>query len=125
MNLHGFVASAIGSINPQIAITILCSTGYTTMPDSKRTPTYAPPLQIFAQVQELTSDDLRRVDGLNIQGESRAVYLNGSAAGVVRSEGRGGDLMQFYGKTWLVTKVVERWPDWCKVIVTLQVDNGK
>ena len=121
MNLHGIVSAAIGSVNPQICITVLRSSGYETNPDSTRTPTYEAPIVIYAQVQELTSADLRHVDGLNLQGEHRAVYMNGAAAGVVRTAGKGGDLMQFLGRTWLVTAIPERWPNWCKAIVTEQV----
>ena len=120
MNLHAIASGAISAVNPQVAIVVLQSTGSTTNPDSTRTPTYADPVTVCAQVQELTSTDLRKLDGLNLQGEHRAVYLNGAVAGVVRSAGKGGDLMKFFGQTWLVTQVMEKWPGWCKAIVTLQ-----
>lgn len=120
MNLHAIASGAIGAVNPQVSIVVLQSIGYTTNPDSTRTPTYAPPVTICAQVQELTSTDLRKLDGLNLQGEHRAVYLNGAVAGIVRSAGKGGDLMKFFGQTWLVTQIMETWPNWCKCVVTLQ-----
>jgi len=41
----------------------------------------------------------------------------------VRPLAKGGDLLDFGGQTWLVTAVLETWPDWCKVGVTLQLDE--
>ena len=74
-----------------------------------------------AQVQDLTQADLRLVEGLGIQGENQKVYLYGEASSVVRVDKRGGDLITTAdGKTWLVTQVLERWPDWTAVLVTLQ-----
>ena len=123
MNLNSIVSAAIGSVNPQIEICVLQSTGYTTNPDSTRTPTYAAPVTVFAQVQELTARDLAKLDGLNLQAINRAVYLNGAVAGVVRSAGKGGDVMKFLGQTWLVTAIPERWPGWTKCVVTQQAGS--
>ncbi|TIR66396.1 MAG: hypothetical protein E5X24_23645 [Mesorhizobium sp.] len=85
---------------------------------------------VSLQAQSLTYNDLQLLDGLNIQGVRRAVYLNGSALGVVRELQVGGDLFVFpagtfpEGDTWLVALVLESWPDWCKCAVTLQMDGA-
>lgn len=126
MNLHGIVSSAIATVNPFVPVELLHSTGYATSPSGKRTPAYAEPVTINVQVQALTYSDLRQLDSLNIQGVRRAVYLDGYALAVVRNLKAGGDLMIFQpgvfveGTHWLVAHVLEQWPDWYKVAITLQ-----
>ena len=73
-----------------------------------------------AQIQALDNDDLKHLDGLNIQGTLRAIYLRGSLAGVVRPNSKGGDLVTFSGQVWLVVKVIESWPNWTKACIVYQ-----
>jgi hypothetical protein len=130
MNLHGIVRGAIGTVNPDQAVTYRASTGYSTGADGTRTPTYAADVTVSAQVQALSGQDLKHTDFLNIQGVKRAVYLFGNTQGVVRPDVKGGDLLVFpqalggTPQTWLVVVVLETWnPDrlgWCKVGVVLQ-----
>ena len=140
MNLNGLVAGIVGTVNPQVNITVQQSNGYTTNPDGTQVPTSIS-IATTGQVQPLSSQDLRRLDGLNIQGVTAKVYLNqpraaalGSAVlgstqlnalddveGVVRVLGRGGDLLIIGPYTYLVTAVLERWPDWTCVGVTMQL----
>lgn len=122
MNLHNIVSGAIGSVNPFIPVTVQKSTGYTEDANYNQVPTYTT-IQTTGQVQMLTSTDLRLFASLNIQNVEQAVYLNGNFEGVFRVLGKGGDLLQFNGYTYLVTAVLERWPDWCKVGVTMQLDT--
>lgn len=122
MNLHGIVSGAIGSVNPMILATVASSTGYTTNPDGARAPAYAITPGVPIQVQALSGKEIERLNNLGIQGVLRAVYLSGSANGVVRKYGEGGDLLVFNGQTWLATQVLESWPDWTKLAVTLQMD---
>jgi hypothetical protein len=75
------------------------------------------------QVQALTGRDLQQIDGLNLQGTRRAIYIEGDIEGIVRPTQQGGDLITTPdGSIWLVAMVLETWPNWCKVAVTLQ--NG-
>lgn len=126
MNLHGIVAGAIAAVNPTITGVFKASTGYTTAGDGTQVPTYAAPINVPMQVQALTFKDLTQLDGLNLNGTKRAIYLYGAANGVVRPTAKGGDLIVLTDAvnagTWLVAQVLEQWPDWCKVAVTLQ--NG-
>lgn len=123
MNLHSIVSGAIGTINPLQPIALQVSTGYTTAADGKRTPTYAAPVTLSAQIQELTAQDLRLLEGLDIQGSQKAMYCNGLIQGAVRVSQKGGDLVTTQdGNVWLTTAVLEAWPDWCKISVLLQ--NG-
>ena len=127
MNLRGLVNQYTQITNPNIQINWIQSTGYTTNAAGKRTPTSLT-LTVKAQVQALDTTNLQHTDGLNITGVMRSVYLYGNAAGVVRADNIGGDILVFpevpngCNKNWLITKVVETWSDWCHVIVTLQQD---
>lgn len=124
MNLHGIVSSAIGTVNPQQQITLQVSAGYTTLPGGKRVPAYEEEVTLLAQVQDLSQKDLMQLEGLNIQGSQKVIYCNGAIQGVVRVSQRGGDLITTAdGNVWLTTAVLESWPDWCKISVTLQ--NGR
>ncbi|WP_048996424.1 hypothetical protein [Burkholderia multivorans] len=123
MNLHGIVSGAISTVNPPILATFKSSNGtYTTNPDGTRIPAYDITENVPIQVQALTAAEIRHMDNLNLQGVLRAVYLNGQANGIVRKYGKGGDLLIFNGQTWLATTVLESWPDWTKIAVTLQLD---
>lgn len=128
MNLHGLVAGAVGVINPHILVTFQASAGYTTDGMGRRTPKYELCVDVSAQVQELTTRDLRQLDGLNVAGSTRKIYLFGIAKGTVRVSRSGGDLITLpssgvcQGEVYLTTAVLEQWPDWVAVAVTLQ--NG-
>jgi hypothetical protein len=119
--MHGLVSGAIGAVNPFVPATIMQSSGYTNNSDGSRTPTYTE-TAMRIQVQSLTSGELARLDGLNIQGVMKAVYLTGRWHGAVRVGKQGGDLFKFYGQTWLAVQVLEGWRTWSKLAVVLQ--NG-
>ncbi len=41
-------------------------------------------LFLFAQIQPLSIPDLKQIEGLNIQGDKKAIYINGALDGVIR-----------------------------------------
>ncbi len=126
MNLRAIANSVTSAINPNIGATLFISTGYT-IANFKQVPTYQK-AAISAQVQPLSSGDIRQLDGLNIQGAQKAIYLNGSALAISRIKKFGGDLIVFpngtlpEGNTWLVLASLEQWDTWCKVGASLQDD---
>jgi hypothetical protein len=124
MNLHNIAVGLISAINPLQIASLQISTGSITNSDGSRTPQYQRcPLEIYAQVQQLSIRDLRQLEGLNVAGSERKIYLNGSLTGTVRVSQKGGDLVTLQdGTVWLTTAVLEQWPDWCAVSVVLQ--NG-
>jgi hypothetical protein len=123
VNLHGIVAPIIAAVNPMTTATVKYSTGWTKDPETyEPVPTYDVVPGQRIQVQALTGDDLAQVQGLNLQGVVRAIYLYGDTQGVVRPSQKGGDLIIFNGQTWLTATVLETWPDWSKVAATLQMD---
>lgn len=123
MNLHSIVSGAIGSVNPNVAAQIKISSGYITLPSGKREASYLSPIDVTAQIQPITSDDLKHIDGLNIQGYMKSVHVNGKFEGVNRLKQKGGDLLVINstGEAWLIVQVLEEWPDWCRLAVKLQV----
>ena len=121
MNLHGIAVGYVAAINPMITAMLTANAGSTTAPDGSRVPAYADPVPVQCQVQSLTYNDLQQLDGLNIQGVKRAIYLPGQWDGVIRADQRGGDTLTMpNGDTYLVVLVLEQWPDWCKLAVVLQ-----
>jgi len=121
MNLRIAANGAIQAINPNIDIRIIRQNGYTTADDGTRTPSF----EVFdiqsSQIQPLSASELRQIEGLNISTESRGIYLYGSAFGVTRVGQNGGDIIVMPDASqWLVTSVLEPWPDWCKVSITKQ-----
>ncbi len=124
MNLHQIASQYTSAVNPWITATIQVSTGFTTDANFIRVPSYAAPVSAQVQMQSLTYNDLKQIDGLNLQGERRAMYLNGGWDGIVRQDQKGGDLITLpNGTVWLVAMVLEDWSDlnnWVKLCVTRQ-----
>lgn len=122
MNLNGIVAPITAAVTPQVLLTVLISAGtYVMGDDGARTPQYLPPQQVYGSIQPMTYRDLIQVEGLNLNGTRRSIYLNGQIRGIVRDVQKGGDLVRTpNGEEWLVALVIESWPDWCKVAATLQ-----
>jgi len=127
MNLNAIANGIVTAVNPNVAATLFISTGNTVDANFVQQPTYDQ-IAVAAQVQPLTSGDIRQLDALNIQGAQKAIYLNGAALGISRIKQRGGDLIVFAdgvmpeGNTWLVLASLEQWQNWCKVAVSLQDD---
>lgn len=123
MNLHQRVSGIIARVNPMQTITVRQSTGFTQNADFTRSPTYST-TSMLAQVQALTSAELAQVDGLNLQGEKLALYVNGDLAGVSRPSNTGGDLVTLPdGSVWLVLIQLEnfaRMVGWTKCAIVRQ-----
>lgn len=132
MNLHGIASGYVSAVNPMVPCSVKISTGSTVDANYVPQPSYANPVTIMGQVQSLTYRDLQQLEGLNLQGTRRAIYLLGDVQGLVRKDNKGGDLITTpNGDVWLVAMVLEDWlhdagnvsePGWVKVAVTLQ--NG-
>ena len=127
MNLRGIANKYTQITNINVRINWIQSTGYNTNNAGKRVPTTIT-LTVDAQIQALSANQLAHTDGLNISGVKRSVYMYGNVAGIVRADKLGGDILVFpeipngSNRNWLVTQVLETWPDWCHVLVTLQQD---
>lgn len=129
MDLRGIANQVSNTVNANIPVSIQASNGFTIGAGQRQIPQYFPPLNGYGQVQALDNSDLKQLDGLNIQGAIRAIYLRGLLAGVIRPDSKGGDLITIAPGagvppalvgTWLVTKVLESWPTWTKAAIVKQ-----
>jgi hypothetical protein len=81
-------------------------------------------LALLAQVQPMTKSDLMQIEGLNLNGDKKAIYLNGAIDGVVRVKLKGGDLIDTPdGQTWLIVQDLEAFnatAGWTKAVMVLQ-----
>jgi hypothetical protein len=79
---------------------------------------------LLAQVQPITWRDLQQLDGLNVQGIRKVMYINGAVDGVVRVNLKGGDLVTFPdGSVYLVAQILEAFnltAGWTKAALTIQ-----
>lgn len=127
MNLHNLVASAVAQINPTLTATLKTSTGSTINADGSRSPTYSIS-NVTVQIQALTYQDLKQIDGLNIEGLRQSMYMNGDTSAIIRVNDKGGDVITLTtGEVWLVAQVLERWystAGWVKIVCTLQNGNN-
>ena len=124
MSLRAFANAAVQGINPDVKATLRQSNGYTTAADGSRTPAYNT-TSGMVQVQSISAKDLRHLEGQNITGDLRKVYLDNTCEAAwnagVRAALQGGDLFEFDEAIWLAVKVAEVWADWSAVIVVRQV----
>jgi hypothetical protein len=128
MNLRAIANAATQAINPNIPVTVKSPNDYTIDPATRRqVPSYIT-TSAQGQLQALDGDDLKQLFGLNIQGSIRAMYLYGSIAGVIRPDASPQSHVIFTSneggvvksREWGVFKVLETWPDWCKVAIVYQ-----
>lgn len=122
MNLHAVGGPLVARVNPTKSGTVHVSTGFTTDAAGIRKPRYTVHRGVPLQVQALTGSELKQLDALNVQGVVRGAYLYGDISGLVRARQKGGDMVQFDGRHWLVVAVLETWPGWCKVALSEQTN---
>jgi hypothetical protein len=122
MNLRSIANNLTRTVNPNIQISYFESDGYTTGAGQRQVPAYKTAVPGYGNLQALDGDDLKQLDGLNIQGKIKALFMYGEAAGVVRPDQKGGDKLTIDGQTWLVVRVLEGWGNWCKLAIVLQSD---
>lgn len=110
MNLHAMARGIIPTVNPDIKVTVRASNGYTTATDGTQQPTYNEVTNVICQMQPLSSGEIKHLDGLNIQGDIRGFWFNGTIRGINRPLKKGGDLIILAdGSKWLVVHVFEDW----------------
>lgn len=121
LNLHKIANSAIRRVNPNISAVLKKYAGETIGPGRKPAPSYLPDQNVTIQLQPISRGDMQHVDGLNIQGLAKVIYVNGNYFSVQREMEQGGDIFVINGEQWLVVEPVELWPNWCRLIAVLQV----
>ncbi len=122
MNLRNIVRNAVTTINPDISAVVKVSNGWQTLPTGKRVPQYLPDKTVKIQFQPMSNEDVKQLDGMNLSGIIQSIHVDGNYYGVNRGDQRGGDIFIVNGKKWMVVKVLELWPEWCRLVVQLQID---
>lgn len=129
MNLRQIANNAITSINPNITSTLRKYAGEGIGAGRKPVPKYYPDQQVTIQLQPVPRGEMQHVDGLNVAGLAKIIYVNGNYFSVNRALEKGGDLFEFeYAgakQTWLVVEPVELWPDWCRLLCVLQLGEAQ
>ena len=122
MNLHDIAGPAIGTVNPFVQAQYFASSGSTPNADFTRSASYAAAVPMRVQQQAVNQRTLERLQGLNLQGQFCSLWLDGTAFGVVRPTGKGGDYFVIGAQGWLIVEVPEMWPQsgWVHVTVQLQ-----
>ena len=121
MYLRGIANRAIQAVRRDESVTIKRSAGSTVGAGLKQVPAYAADVPALAQLQALTGDDLKQLEGLNVQGTLLSCYVDGIVKAVERTSGSGGDLIvRADGTTWLVVHVFENWGEWTRAAICLQ-----
>lgn len=123
MNLHKIANSAIRRVNPNISAILKKYAGETIGPGRKPLPSYLPDQNVTIQLQPISRGDMQHVDGLNIQGLAKVIYVNGNYFSVQREMEQGGDIFVIGSEQWLVVEPVELWSNWCRLIAVLQVST--
>lgn len=131
MNLRGLANSMTKQVNPNIPITVKISNGYTIDPVTLRQVPVYTEYEAVGNVQALDGDDITQISNLNQAGVIRAVYLYGSVSGVIRADSTSVSNLTFVtnesgvtkARSWNVFKVLETWPQWCKVAVVYVGDD--
>lgn len=82
---------------------------------------------LLAEVQPMSWKDLAQLDGINLGGERRKIYLHGEVDGVIRVSVKGGDLITIDAGVnkgvWLIAQTLEQFPDWVSAAMTLQNED--
>lgn len=129
MDLRTIANAASNCINPNMIVSVQTSNGFTIGAAGRQQPQYNPAILGPAQIQALDNADLKKIEGMNLSGSIRALYMKGNLAGVIRADSKGGDLVTiapargvptlFVG-VWLIAKVLESWPLWTKCVIVKQ-----
>lgn len=120
MNLSSIANSAIQSILPNRAITLKKYAGFTINEYAERIPSYYT-VDIYADIQDLSSSDLSFAEKIGLQGQLRNIYIHAPDNLRANMQGEsGGDLVNFDGADWLVIKLVEDYPHYSKAIMQRQ-----
>lgn len=125
INVRAIANSAIQSVNKDIQAVLLANEGYIIDEAGAQIPSYTEH-EITVQLQSLSTQDLEHLGVINQQGQFIYGYAKGQISALRRAKQKGADKMTFisYGETeeseWLVTKVIESYPLWVKVLLWRQ-----
>lgn len=125
IKVRAIANSAIQVVNKNLPATLIANEGFEIIPGGKQVPKFAS-YEISVQMQSLSTQDLEHLGVINQQGEFIYCYARGQIEAIRRAKDKGADKINFvaYGESepseWLVTKVIESYPSWVKVLLWRQ-----
>lgn len=124
MNLHAIANPVIQIVLQNTDVALKSFAGILQNEYFERVPSYNVSI-VSMNCQDLSSEQLRIMNNLNIQGEMKIVISPVALKGVSRVDQLGGDILNFDGYDWLVVHVDETFPDHCKAIVQKQLTQSQ
>lgn len=125
IKVRAIANSAIQVVNKNLPATLIANEGFEIIPGGKQASKLAW-YEISVQMQSLSTQDLEHLGVINQQGEFIYCYARGQIEAIRRAKDKGADKISFvaYGESeaseWLVTKVIESYPSWVKVLLWRQ-----
>ena len=113
--------AAIQIINPDLDVSYLQSTGYTTGAGRKQVPTYASPVTFSGQLQRMTQKEVDKSGVVAVGGEYWKLFIPlESVSSVVRPTSQGGDVFMINGQKWYVYGILGKWAQYTVAMISLQ-----
>lgn len=125
INVRAIANRAIQCINPNVTAVLMANEGFDTDDSGYQVPKYSEH-SISMQLQSLSTQDLEHLNLINQQGQFIYGYAKGQIEAIRRVTQKGADKIRFtaYSESkeadWLVTKVIESYSDWVKVLLWRQ-----
>lgn len=124
MNLHALVRGVISTVNEDQKVIVLINKGSQHLYGGITQPLWKK-IRTTAQVQPVSSDEIKFIDNYVESSTYRTFYLNGDFNGLNRRVGSGGDKIYWNGHYWYVASNPEPWEiaGWTCVHCVQQLDD--
>lgn len=113
MNLHEIASNAINAVNPFQPVVITPREDYIVNEFGEAEPLQNASYTIMAQVQPMQSEDIKFINNYNQSSVYKAFWVSANTFGVNRPMLRGGDKVEWNGKTFDVVNMPEDWYETC------------
>ncbi|MBC6659585.1 hypothetical protein H9I30_16440 [Morganella morganii] len=125
IKVRALANTAIQCVNKNLPAVLMANDGYEIDESGRQIAKYTES-DISVQLQSLSTQDLEHLGVITQQGEFIYGYARGQIAALRRAKQKGQDKLRFaaYGEDdvsiWNVTKVIESYPSWVKVLLWRQ-----
>lgn len=125
IKVRALANTAIQCVNKNLSAVLMANDGYEIDESGRQIAKYAES-DISVQLQSLSTQDLEHLGVITQQGEFIYGYARGQISALRRAKQQGQDKLRFaaYGEddasVWNVTKVIESYPSWVKVLLWRQ-----
>lgn len=125
IKVRALANTAIQCVNKNLPAVLMANDGYEIDESGRQIAKYTES-DISVQLQSLSTQDLEHLGVITQQGEFIYGYARGQISALRRAKQKGQDKLRFaaYGEDdvsiWNVTKVIESYPSWVKVLLWRQ-----